>query len=298
MNTKKKSRLCSFIIAAFMITSLVLPSFTSQAGSVCEEWHAKMGLIDKSGNEEDGYTIGSRGDSGVSMARCDLRFDLLATEIQFSFDAYPIDGVAQESFAYIGFGLDLDDKKMLGTAEENAEAGRIEFILWKRADGKLTMSLFNGVEKAVLSIDNFDFEKVHTISFVKRSIMTMLVLDGTPYSSFDFSPYLEKHEGDNAGKTYLTVGGLQAYEFSNLKIVPTEKQEESTQQSTTKKPSNGKLGDIEFEEEDTMVDENNSNDILWLGLITVGSVVIVSGCVACVLLLAKRKKKVTDTETK
>ena len=119
MKKRTRVKLLCFLFSTFLLAGSILPSFTSAAAGDCEEWYARTGLIDKSGDNENGYTIGSRGDSGYSLARLDNKFDVLATEIQFSFKAYPTDGVSNEIWAYMSFGLDFDDRKILHTADEN-----------------------------------------------------------------------------------------------------------------------------------------------------------------------------------
>ncbi len=304
MRKRTKITLCSILCSAFLLTGSILPSFTSTAAGDCEEWYARTGLIDKSGDNENGYTIGSRGDSGYSLARLDNKFDVLATEIQFSFKAYPTDGVSNEMLAYMSFSLDFDDTKILHTADENRESGLVELILWQRASGGFNLSLFNDFEHAVVAIDEFDFDAVHTLSFAKKSVGIYLVLDGMPYTQLDFTTSLEKHMGENAGNTYLGVGGLDGYEFSNLKIRPLEVKEPPKDQTPSDSSIDGsnKLGNVDIDKEPAKAEPEPEPvekagfqfTPLTTALILGGIAAVLVIAIIVIVLVSKRKKKPTD----
>ena len=301
MKKRTRVKLLCFLFSTFLLAGSILPSFTSAAAGDCEEWYARTGLIDKSGDNENGYTIGSRGDSGYSLARLDKKFDVLATEIQFSFKAYPTDGVSNEIWAYMSFGLDFDDRKILHTADENRESGLVELILWQRAGGGFNLSLFNDYEHAVICIDEFDFDAVHTLSFSKKSVGIYLVFDGMPYTLQDFTLPLEKHMGDNAGNTYLGVGGLDGYEFTNLKIAPLE-QKETPETPTPDSSIDGsnKLGDTDISDKPAETDPE-PEPVKRGFQFTPFSIALLSGIAAIlviaivvIILVSKHKKKPTD----
>lgn len=297
MKKRTKIKFLCFLFSSFLLAGLILPVFTSAAAGDCEEWYARTGLIDKSGDNENGYTIGSRGDSGFSLARLDKKFDVLTTEIQFSFKAYPTDGVSNEMWAYMSFGLDFDDRKILHTSDENRESGLVELILWQRAGGGFNLSLFNDYEHAVITIDEFDFNAVHTLSFSKKSVGIYLVLDGMPYTLQDFTLPLEKHMGDNAGNTYLGIGGLDGYEFTNLKIVPLEQKETPTESSTNSSISgSNKLGDADIPDTPTEAEPVESSfqfTPLTIALLS-GIAAILVIAIVVIVLVSKHKRKPTD----
>lgn len=246
MKWKKINAFCSVLISAFLLAGALSPALTATAAGNCEEWYARLGLIDKAGDNENGYTIGSRGDSGASLVRLENQFDILSTEIQFSFKAYPTDGVSDEVWAYMAFGRDFKDKTLLHSAEENRESGCVELILWQRAGGGFNLSLFNDYENAVIAIDDFDFDAVHTLSFSQKSVGIYLVFDGVPYTTLDFTTPLEQHIGENAGSTYLALGGMDGYEFSNLRIISGENITDANVPNASARGS--KLGDIDLTE--------------------------------------------------
>ncbi len=299
MNKRTRIMLCRFLLSLLLLAGSVIPSFSSAAAGDCEEWYARTGLIDKSGDNENGYTIGSRGDSGFSLARLDNKFDILSTEIQFSFKAYPTDGISNEVWAYMSFGLDFDDRKILHTSEENKASGLIELILWQRAGGGFNLSLFNDYEHVVIAIENFDFEAVHTLSFSEKSVGIFPVFDGVPYTNIDFSSALEKHMGENAGNTYLGVGGMDGYEFSNLKIVHLEQTEPPASSGEAPNITDGgsKLGDIEDAPAKTEPEpepEESGLSPLAITLLLGGIAAVLVIVIVVILLVSKHKKKETD----
>lgn len=294
MKNRTRIKFCCFLCSLFLLASSILPSFTSSAAGNCEEWYARTGLIDKSGDNENGYTIGSRGDSGYSLVRLDKKFDVLATEIQFSFKAYPTDGVSTEMLAYMSFGLNFDDRTILHTADENRESGLVELILWQRAGGGFNLSLYNDHEYAVVAIENFDFDAVHTLSFAKKSVGTYLVFDGMPYTLLDFTTPLEKHTGENAGNTYLAVGGLDGYEFTNLKVAPLEVKESPKEQTTSNSSIDGskKLGDIENNSSETDAEaEQTGFQFTPLMFTLLGGIVFVLVIAIVIILIIRKHKK-------
>ena len=301
---KKRLKMFRFLTTAFLFGSSIFTPFTSLAANNCEEWYAKAGLIDKAGNNEEGYTIGSRGDSGYSLARLDNQFDILTTEIQFSFNAYPTDGTSTEIWAYMSFGLDFDEKTILHTTDENKESGLIELILWQRAGGEFNLSLFNDYEHAIIAIENFDFDAVHTISFAEKSVGTYLIFDGMPYTTVDFSSALEKHTGDYAGSTYLGIGGIQGYEFSNLKLVPIEKTETPEVEAPNTSSGGSKLGDIDISDEpvdskpETEITNNNEFQFFPLVVILAGIAVVIIIFIIIIIRVSKHKKKPSDINNK
>lgn len=286
----KRTKFGSCLLATLLTVVLALSSVVPTRAANCEEWYAKRGMFDKEGDNENGYTIGSRGDTGYSMIRYGEKFDLLSTEIEFSFKTYPTDGKSQEVWAYMQFGLDLKEKSFLNSLEKNEETGTIEFILWQRADGKFQMSLFNGYERVYIVIQqDFDYDAVHTLSFADKAVGIFLVFDGIPYSQVDFTSAFEQHTGENAGNTYFAVGGQQGYEFTNLKIKPLEKvdtPQAAPNNGSNKKPS--KLGDLLEEEEP--VNEGMS-PLLYIPIGITGILVIV---LICLILKHKQKKKTTE----
>lgn len=288
MRAKRKFgvTLCSVLLAVFTIVAALVPASTAYAGN-CEEWYTRRGLVDKAGDNENGYTIGSRGDTSFTVCRYGEQIDILATEIQFSFKAWPRDPNLTDSWAYITFGRDFKESSFLATADKNAETGRIQLLLYQKWDGQFWLHMYNGQEMRVLHLSNFDFDAVHTISFMEKAVGTYLVFDGQPYTDHDFSSVMEPHIGENAGKTYFAVGGYEAYEFSNMKIVPIEKQTASGEDYVApNNPGGGKLGDLDSDEEEE-VDAEPRKELLFITIGTVVTAVIL----ASVLIVMKRKSK-------
>lgn len=291
MKWKKMKAFCNVLISAFLLAGALFPALTTQASGNCEEWYARLGLIDKTGDNENGYTIGSRGDSGPSLVRLEEPLDILSTEIRFSFKAYPTDGVSDEVWAYMSFGRDFKDKTLLHSTEENREAGCVELILWQRAGGGFNLSLFNDYENAVIAIDEFDFDAVHTLAFSQKSVGIYLVFDGVPYTTLDFTTALEKHIGENAGSTYLALGGMDGYEFSNLQIIPGENITDGNVPNASAKGS--KLGDMDVSDKQAEPAPASSKSFLSpFALALMGGIAAaLLLAIGFIFLLARRRKK-------
>lgn len=298
MRKRKKRTFCCFLLSTFLLAGTLFTTIPSIAAGSCEEWYARLGLIDKEGDNENGYTIGSRGDSGPSLVRLEDSLDILATEIQFSFRAYPTDGVSDEVWAYMAFGRDFKDKTLLHTAEENKESGLVELILWQRAGGGFNLSLFNDYEHAVIAIDEFDFDAVHTLSFAQKSVGIYMVFDGVPYTTVDFTTALEKHVGENAGSTYLTLGGMDGYEFSNLRIIPGENIADGNVPNAAAKGS--KLGDLDNTDKNAGPAPAASTSFFTpFKLAAMGGVAaVLIAAIGILLVLGKRKKKAAVSDEK
>ena len=63
----------------------------------------------------------------------------------------------------------------------------------------------------MMTLDNFDFTLPHGLSFQEKFDGYYLCFDGAPLGAVNFNKFLEHHTGDNAGTTYLRVGGQQAF---------------------------------------------------------------------------------------
>lgn len=248
MRTKKKNgtKGCSLLLVILMMISVFVPATTVSAKN-CEEWWTKRGLVDKAGDNENGYTIGSLGDTSFTVCRYEEQLDIMATEIQFTFKAWPTSGGSDDMWAYMNFGLDFEDTTFIRKIDENAPLGRVQIMLNWDPDGTFTFWVADDGIRTIFKSKNFDWDAVHTLSFEEKSMGIFLVFDGTPFVGYDWTPLFEKHLGENAGKTYFAVGGNEGYEFTNLKIVPIEKKVVNPEDYVAPDNGGGKLGDIETE---------------------------------------------------
>lgn len=291
MKMKKRNgvKWCSLLLAVLMLVTAFVPATTASAAGNCEEWWTRKGMVDKAGDNENGYTIGSRGDTSFTVCRYEEQFDILATEIQFSFKAWPTDPNLKDSWAYLNFGLDFKDSSYMTTKENNLEAGRIQILIYQREAGGFHMNVYNGTEYAVISMEKFDFDAVHTLSFEEKALGIFVVFDGMPYTNYDFTEMFEKHMGDNAGKTYFAVGGYEGYEFTNLKIVPKEKKEVSPDDYVAPDNSGGKLGDTTVEEPEEDVEETFQMTPAIIAAIAISGVTVIAAVVITVYVIKKKK---------
>ena len=279
-----------FAVVALAVFLVVTFMFTFTASAVnCEEWYTRRGMVDKAGDNEKGYTIGSRGDTSFTVCRYGEQLDIMQTEIQFSFKAWPTDPRLTESWAYITFGTDFKENSFMTTSENNREYGRIQIIMYQRLNGTFHLRLYNDYERAVITKENFDFDAIHTISFEEKALGIFLVFDGMPYTEVDFSTLLEKHIGENAGKTYFAVGGYEGYEYTNLRILPKEKKEVEPVSYDAPNNSSGKLGDDYEEPAEDVVEETKVKPVVVV-LCSVGGALLVGCAVLTTVIIVKKKK--------
>lgn len=296
MKTRKKNgaKWCSLLLVILMVVTAFVPATTVSAKN-CEEWWTRRGLVDKAGDNENGYTIGSRGDTSFTVCRYEEKLDIMATEIQFSFKAWPTDPKLKDSWAYLNFGTDFKESSFVASHEENMKTGRIQILIYQRKEGGFHLNVYKDFEHAVIAINNFDFEAVHTLSFEEKALGIFLVFDGIPYTGFDFTDMFEKHTGENAGNTYFAVGGYEGYEFTNLKIVPKEKKEVLPDDYVAPDSSGGKLGDTEIDEPEE-VEETFEMTPAIIAAIAISGVTVIAAIIITIYVVKKKKGKANKKE--
>ncbi len=296
MRTRIKSgaRACSLLLIVLMLISAFIPATTVSAKD-CEEWWTKRGLVDKAGDNENGYTIGSRGDTSFTVCRYEKQLDLLASEFQFAFQAWPTNGKQDDQWAYINFDLDFNDSTFLRKREENAVTGRVQICLNQHKDGTFTFWVYDNGLRTLFKRKNFDFDAVHSISFEEKAMGIFLVFDGVPWLGYDFTPIFEKHIGENAGKTYFAVGGNEGYEFTNLKILPKEKKEVSVEDFVAPDNGGGKLGDLETEAPVEEIDEGFQLSPVLIA-IGISVVTLIAAIIITSYVIRKKKGKKTKEQ--
>ena len=290
MRKRNRTKWCSLLLVGLMLITAFVPATTVSAKN-CEEWWTRKGLVDKAGDNENGYTIGSRGDTSFTVCRYEEKLDIMATEIQFSFKSWPTDPKLKDSWAYLNFGTDFKESSFVAPYEENMKTGRIQILIYQRKEGGFHLNVYKDFEHAVIAINNFDFDAVHTLSFEEKALGIFLVFDGIPYTGFDFTEMFEKHTGENAGNTYFAVGGYEGYEFTNLKILPKEKKEVSPNDYVAPDNSGGKLGDANVEEPDVETDGFKLTPAVTVAIVISG-VSLVAAIVIVIYVIRKKKGKV------
>ena len=296
MKTRKKNgaKWCSLLLVVLMVVTAFVPATTVSAKN-CEEWWTRRGLVDKAGDNENGYTIGSRGDTSFTVCRYEEKVDILATEIQFSFKAWPTDPNLKDSWAYLNFGLDFKESEFLSSREENAPTGRVQLTLNQRADGAFHLYIWDNELRGVIKLNNFDFDATHTISFEEKAMGIFIVFNGAAWTEYDFSSVFEKHVGENAGNTYIAVGGYEGYEFTNLKIVPKEKKVVSPEDYVAPDNSGGKLGDTEIKEPEE-VEETFQMTPAIIAAIAISGVTVIAAIIITIYVVKKKKGKAKQKE--
>ncbi len=290
------------LTVAMVLVSVLVMTSTQVAHAALEDWATTFGLVEKYGNDEDGYFIYGKGDVDSSCLDYEVPFDLMNTEISFKFEAHPFNEYFESTWAYMAIYPYSNDPKWISdyTYEENQAAGRIEFLLEQHTDGSMGFCLFqNPVSRTLVNIPDFDYEAIHTISFEEKLMGTFVVFDGMVLGEVDLTQEMQKHIGENAGNSYLRVGGLQQFSFEHLKIGALEvKPDAKPVQSVTKNPAEAnkpvdKLGSL-AEKWDNNTQENNAEEVgfslMWLWVILL-AVVVIAAIVVIVVLVVKQKGK-------
>lgn len=300
----------------FLILLLTMISFLGSgqtARAALEDWATTFGLVEKYGNDEDGYFIYGKGDVDSSCLDYEVPFDLMKTEISFRFEAHPFGDFYEETWAYLAIYPYSNDPKWIAdyTYEENQEAGRIEFLLEQRKDGSMAFCLFqNPVSKPLITIPDFDFEAVHTLSFEEKAMGTFPVFDGMTLGEVDLTKEIQKHVGENAGNSYLRVGGLQQFAFEHLKLMELKESAEGAEEKpsdaggadtqASEKPVR-KLGslagakeDVEAESQEQIPEETVPKDagsqMIWLWVL-LATVIVLAVMIIVIVVVKKRKSK-------
>ncbi len=298
------------LTAALALAAVLFTTSTQVAHAELEDWATTFGLVEKYGNDEDGYFIYGKGDVDSSCLDYEVPFDLMKTEISFQFEAHPFNEYFEETWAYLAIYPYSNDPKWISeyTYEENQEAGRIEFLLEQHTDGSMGFCLFqNPVSRTLINIPDFDYEAVHTVSFEERLMGTFVVFDGMTLGEVDLTQEMQKHIGENAGNSYLRVGGLQQFAFEHLKIEELEaKPDTKPAQSETKDPEKSdepvkKLGSLaNNEKKPSEDDETQTSDIkesgfplMWIWVILL-AVIILAAIVTIVVLIVKQQKRTKE----
>lgn len=293
----------AFAVVMFMVSTQV-------AHAALEDWATTFGLVEKYGNDEDGYFIYGKGDVDSSCLDYEKPFDLTKSEIQFKFEAHPFNEYYEETWAYLAIYPVSNDTKWLYdyTYEENQAAGRIEFLLEQHKDGSMGFCLYqHPVSRKLIDVPDFDYDAIHTISFEERLLGTFVVLDGMTLGEVDLTQEMQKHIGENAGNSYLRVGGLQQFAFEHLKIVELEEKPDAkpTQSATTGSTKSDKpvkkLGSLANQENKTSEgDDTQTSDtkesgfsLMWIWVILL-SVVILAAIVIIVVLIVKQQKRMKE----
>ena len=235
----------------------------------------------------------------------------MKSEIQFKFEAHPFNEFYEETWAYLAIYPVSNDTKWLYdyTYEENQEAGRIEFLLEQHKDGSMGFCLYqHPISRKLIDVPDFDYDAIHTISFEERLMGTFVVLDGMALGEVDLTQEMQKHIGENAGKSYLRVGGLQQFAFEHLKIEKLEeKPDTKPTQTETKDPENSdepvkKLGDLAGKEDNKPEekDEPQAGDteesgfsLMWIWVILLAAVIL-AAIVTIVVLIVKQQKRTKE----
>lgn len=298
------------LTAALALAAVLFTTSTQIAHAELEDWATTFGLVEKYGNDEDGYFIYGKGDVDSSCLDYEKPFNLMESEIQFRFEAHPFNEYYTETWAYLAISKGTDGKKWLTnyTYEQNQADGRIEFLMEQHSDGSMTLCHYQyPVNVELITVPDFDYEAVHTISFAEKAMGTYVVFDGMALGSVDLTPEMEQHIGENAGSSYLRVGGLQQFEFEHLKINKLETQPDTkpTQPDETKNPTDSnkpsKLGDLAGKDkpsdEDNKAEDNTAEvtgfSILWVWAIVL-AVVIFAAVVTMIILIIRRHKNAKE----
>lgn len=314
----KKSKCWRCMVLFTAMACFLFSGQTAQAA--LEDWATTFGLVEKYGNDEDGYFIYGKGDVDSSCLDYEVPFDVMKTEISFKFEAHPFGDFYEATWAYLAIYPYSNDPKWITdyTYEENQEAGRIEFLLEQHTDGSMAFCLFqNPVSKPLITIPDFDFEAVHTLSFEEKAMGTFPVFDGMTLGEVDLTREMQKHVGENAGNSYLRVGGLQQFAFEHLKLTELEASAEGTDpaegaDSEAAKELNAgasnqpvrKLGSLASseEEEDTeaesqeeipeeTVPKESGSQMTWLWIVLAVAVVLAAAVIIVIVVVKKRKSK-------
>ena len=300
-------------LTAVLVMAVVLFMVPAQvARAELSDWRTTFGLVEKYGNDEDGYFIYGKGDVDSSCLDYEVPFDLMNTEISFKFEAHPFNEYFDATWAYLAIYPYSNDPNWISayTYEENQAAGRIEFLLEQHADGSMGFCLFqNPIARTLINIPDFDYEAVHTISFEEKLMGAFVVFDGMTLGEVDLTQEIQKHIGENAGNSYLRVGGLQQFAFEHLKIGTLEaKPDAEPTQTETKDPAASdkppkKLGSLADKEDDEQEkndelqekDDEEGFTLMWLWVILL-AVVIVAAIVGIVILMIKRQRGKKEEE--
>ncbi len=295
------------LTAALALAAVLFTTSTQIAHAELEDWATTFGLVEKYGNDEDGYFIYGKGDVDSSCLDYEKPFDLMKSEIQFKFEAHPFNEYFEETWAYLAISKGADGMKWLTdyTYEQNQADGRIEFLMEQHKDGSMGFCLYqHPINRTLINIPDFDYEAIHTISFEERLMGTFVVFDGMVLGEVDLTQEMQKHIGENAGSSYLRVGGLQQFAFEHLKIEELEeKPDTKPTQSETKEPEKSdkpvkKLGNLanqenkpsEGDETQTSDTEESGFSFMWIWVILL-SVVILAAIVTIVILIVKQQKR-------
>ncbi len=319
-NWRKKIRYLTSLMAlgtaAFLMTG-------QPVQAALEDWATTFGLVEKYGSDEEGYFIYGKGDVDSSCLDYEAPFDLMKTEISFKFEAHPFNEFYDQTWAYLAIYPEPNDSKWLYdyTYEENQEAGRIEFLLEQHTDGSMAFCLYqHPISTVLIEIPDFDFERVHTISFEEKLMGTFVVFDGMALGEVDLTKEMQKHIGENAGNSYLRVGGLQQFAFEHLKLTElegaaeggtaAEPEPERTEPKASDKPVRklGSLASQNAEEEEAAGDEEQATEgedqgvpgqkeaagqtgssLLWICVAL--AVVILLAVIVMIAVIVKRRKK-------
>lgn len=292
--------------AAAGMAAVIAAGSAMSASAALDDWWPMQGLPVINGSDA-GYTISSPGDTGVGLVNYQTTFDILKTEVNFTFDAWSTDPNATEMWAYVSFASTtdrsgMDDAEMLQSMEANEACGRIELILWHKPNNTFVLSLWNGGGEAVMmTLDNFDFTLPHSLSFQEKFDGYYLCFDGAPLGAVNFNKFLEHHTGDNAGTTYLRVGGQQAFSFNGLKfgeVIPTTTKPTTTGDPNTTTTTVGRLGTTTTagtttttaaqQSETTDTDGNALPMPVIIGI--VAGVVVVAAAVVVIVLVVKKRR--------
>ncbi len=301
------------LTAGLMLASVLFMTSAQIARAELEDWGTTFGLVEKYGNDEDGYFIYGKGDVDSSCLDYEKPFDVMKSEIQFKFEAHPFNEYYDQTWAYLAIYPVSNDTKWLYdyTYEENQRDGRMEFLLEQHKDGSMGFCLYqHPISTKLIDIPDFDYEAVHTISFEERLMGTFVVLDGMTLGEVDLTQEMQKHIGENAGNSYLRVGGLQQFAFEHLKIKELEVKPDTTPTQTTakdpeasSKPVN-KLGSLAGKEDNKPEEKNETDEkdteetgfsMAWLWVILL-AVVIVAAIVAILVLVVRQRKGKKEEE--
>lgn len=311
--TKKGFSPFRAVLRAVCALSLAL-CCTLSASAALEDWGTTNGILKKSGNDTDGYSIINDASAGYGAATYEVPVDIMSTQLRFKFTAIPADESLTESWAYISFTTDIEERGILFDPADSQSIGRIELLLWQRANGTFELAMYQGgvAQTQIVVEENFDFSAEHTLAFTESISGDYLVFDGIPYSSTSFQKYLDFHKGGK--KTYIRVGGHDAFTFTDLKIetITPEESEEPVNPNLSEPdiPSHfDKLGDLAESETESSVpsggtaassDTGSSSQGLSgtvIGIIIAGSVAAVCLIAALIILICLKARKKSKNKT-
>lgn len=301
-------------LAVLLLTAVCFLSWGDTAKAALEDWATTFGMVEKYGNDEDGYFIYGKGDVDSSCLDYEVPFDLMKTEISFKFEAHPFGDFYEETWAYLAIYPYSNDPKWVAdyTYEENQEAGRIEFLLEQHKDGSMSFCLFqNPISRSLITIPDFDFDAVHTLSFEEKAMGTFPVFDGMPLGEVDLTKEMQKHVGENAGSSYLRVGGLQQFSYEHLKLTeletpaegekPAETIETDTKASDKPVRKLGSLAGADEKEEpgeqipEEQIPKESGSQMVWPWVILI-AVIILAAVIIMIVVVKKRKSKKGEKE--